>query len=79
LPQVTAADLQFPNDDVEISVTDDDDDDPDNEDYTDDMPTNLESTLNQDHTVIVILGLTGMENAIANQEEEILEEEDNDG
>jgi hypothetical protein len=47
LPQVTAADLQFPNEDGENSVTDDDDDDPDDEYYTDDMPTNLEITLNK--------------------------------
>jgi hypothetical protein len=38
LPQVKAADLQFPNEEGEISVTYDDDDDPDDEDYTDDMP-----------------------------------------
>jgi hypothetical protein len=79
LPQVAAAHLQFPNEEGEISVTDDDDDDPDDEGYTDDMPTNLESTLNQEHTVTAVLGLTGMANAMATQVEEILKEEDNDG
>jgi hypothetical protein len=76
--QVTAADLKFPNEDGESSVTDDDDDDPDDKDYTDDMPTNLESTPNQEHTVTAVLGLIGMANTMATQEEEILEEEDND-
>jgi hypothetical protein len=42
------------------------------------MPPNLASTLNQEHTVTVVLGLTDMENAMATQEEEILEEEDTD-
>jgi hypothetical protein len=82
LPQVKAADLKFPNEDGEISVTDDDDDDddePDNEDYTGDMPTNLESTLNQEDTATVVLGLTGMSYAMATQEQEILIEEENDG
>jgi hypothetical protein len=41
LLQVTAADLQYSNEDGEISVTDDDDEGPDDEDYTDYMPTNL--------------------------------------
>jgi hypothetical protein len=62
-----------------ISFTDDDDENPDEEDYTDDMPTNLESTLNQEQPVTAILGLTGMANAMATQEEKILKEEDNDG
>jgi hypothetical protein len=39
----------------------------------------MASTLNQEHTVTVVVGLTGMANAMATQEEEILEEEDNDG
>jgi hypothetical protein len=40
----------------------------------------LASTLNQEHTVTAILGLTGVANAMAIQEEEIIiEEEDNDG
>jgi hypothetical protein len=43
------------------------------------MPTNLEIILKQEHTVTVVLGLTGMANAMATQEEEIIEEEDNDG
>jgi hypothetical protein len=38
LPRVTAAYLQFTNEEGEIGVIDDDDDDPDDEDYTDDMP-----------------------------------------
>jgi hypothetical protein len=79
LPQVTAADLQFPNEEGEISVTDDDDDGPDNEHYTDDMPTNLASTLHEEHSITAVLGLTDMANCMATQEEEILEEEDNDG
>jgi hypothetical protein len=79
LPQVTAADLQFPNEEGEISLTDDDDDDPNGEDYTDDTPTNLENTLNQEHTITAMLGLTDMANAVATQEEQILAEEDNDG
>jgi hypothetical protein len=36
LPQVTSAYLQFPNEEGEISLTNDDDDDPNDEDYTDD-------------------------------------------
>jgi hypothetical protein len=79
LPQVTAADLQFPNEGGEISLTDDDDDDPNDEDYTDNTPTNLASTLNREHTITAVLGLTDMANAMATQEEKILEEEDNDG
>jgi hypothetical protein len=79
LSQVTAAYLQFPNEEGEISLTDDDDNDPNDEDYTDDTPTNLASTLNQEHTVTAVLGLTDMTNAMATQKEEILEEEDNDG
>jgi hypothetical protein len=54
LPHVTAAALQFPNEEGEISVTIDDDDDPDDKDYTGDMPTNLASTLNQEHTGTVV-------------------------
>jgi hypothetical protein len=65
LPQATAADLQFPNEEGDISVTDDDGDDPDDEDYTDNTPTNLASTLNQEHTVIAVLGLTDMANTMA--------------
>jgi hypothetical protein len=79
LPQVTAADLQFPNEEGEISLTDDDDNDPNDKDYTDDTPTNLASTLNQEHTITAVLGLTDMANAMATKEEQILEEEDNDG
>jgi hypothetical protein len=79
LPQATAADLQFPNEEGEISLTDDDDDDPNDEVYTDDTPTNLEDTFNQEHTITAILGLTDMANAMATQEEKILEEEDNGG
>jgi hypothetical protein len=54
LPQVTAADLQFPNEEGEISLTDDDDDDPNEEDNTDDTSTNLASTLNQEHTITAV-------------------------
>jgi hypothetical protein len=79
LPQVTAADLQFPNENGEISLSDDDDDDPRHEDYTYDTPTNLENTLNQEHKITVVLGLTDMANAMATQEEQILAEEDNNG
>jgi hypothetical protein len=71
--------LQFPNEEGEISLTDDDDDDPNDEDYTDDTPTNLENTLNQEHTITAVLGLTDMANAMATQEEQILSEEDNYG
>jgi hypothetical protein len=39
----------------------------------------LENTLNQEHTITAVLGLTNMANAMATQEEQILEEEDNDG
>jgi ABC-type Zn2+ transport system substrate-binding protein/surface adhesin len=79
LPQVTAADLQFPNEEGEISLTDDDDDDPNDEDYTDDTAKKLASTLNQEHKITALLGLTDMASAMATQEEQILEEEDNDG
>jgi hypothetical protein len=79
LPQVTAADLQFPNEDGEISVSDDDDDDPNGEDYTDHTRTNLEHTLNQEHTITAVLGITYVANAMATQEKQILAEEDNDG
>jgi hypothetical protein len=78
-PQVTSADLQFTNEEGESSLTDNDDDDPNDEDYTDDTATNLASTLNQEHTITDILGLTDMANAMATQEEQILKEEDNDG
>jgi hypothetical protein len=78
LPQVTAADLQFPNEEGEISLSDDDGDDPNDEDYTEDTPENWENTLNQEHTITTVLGLTDMENAMATQEEQILAEEDND-
>jgi hypothetical protein len=78
LPQVTAADLQFPNEAGEISLTNDDDYDPNHKDYTDDTPTNLASTLNQEKKITAVLGLTDMANAMATQEEQILEEEDND-
>jgi hypothetical protein len=77
--EVTSADLQFPNEDGEISLSDDDDDDPNDEDYTDDTPTNLENALNQEHTITAVLGLTDMANAMATQEKQILAEEDNDG
>jgi hypothetical protein len=39
----------------------------------------LVSTLNQEHTITAVLGLTNMANAMATQEQEILGEEDNDG
>jgi hypothetical protein len=68
LPQVTAADLQFPNEEGEISLTDDDDDGPNDEDYTDNTPTNLASKLNQEHTITAVLGLTDMANSMATQE-----------
>jgi hypothetical protein len=41
--------------------------------------THLASTLNQEHTITAVLGLTNMANAMATQEEQILKEEDNDG
>jgi hypothetical protein len=41
--------------------------------------THLASTLNQEHTITAVLGLTNMANAMATQEQEILGEEDNDG
>jgi hypothetical protein len=75
LPQVTAADFQFLNEDGEISLSDDVDDDPNDEDYTDDTPTKLENTLNQEHTITAVLGLTYMANAMATQEEQILAKE----
>jgi hypothetical protein len=78
LPQVTAADLQFTNEDGEISSSEDDDDGPNDEDYTDDTPTNFENTLNQEHTITAVLGLTYIANSVATQEEQILAEEDND-
>jgi hypothetical protein len=53
----------------EISLTDDDDDNPNDKDYTDNTPTNLAITLNQEHAITAILGLTDMENAMATQEE----------
>jgi hypothetical protein len=79
LLQVTAADLQFTNEEGEISLTDDDDGDPNDEDYTDDTTKKLANTLNQEHTITAVLGLTDMANAMATQEEQMLEEEDNDG
>jgi hypothetical protein len=79
LPQVTAEYLRFLNEEGEISFTDDEDDDPNNEDYTDDTPKNLANTLNQEHTITAVLGLTDMANAMATQEEQILKEEDNYG
>jgi hypothetical protein len=79
LPQVKAADLQFPNEKAEVSLSDDDDDDPNDEDYIDDTPTNLEDTLNQEHTITAVLGITDIANAMATQEEQIIAEEDNDG
>jgi hypothetical protein len=69
LRQVAAADLKFPNEEKEISLTDDDDDDPNDEDYTDNTPKNLASTLNQEHTITAVLGLNNMANAMATQEE----------
>jgi hypothetical protein len=39
----------------------------------------MEDTLNQEHTLTAVLGLTYMVNAMATQEEQILAEEDNDG
>jgi hypothetical protein len=39
----------------------------------------LASTLNQEHTITAVLGLTHAANAMATQEEQIMEEEDNDG
>jgi uncharacterized protein YyaL (SSP411 family) len=77
LPQVTAADFHLSNEEGGISLTEDDDDDPNEEDYTDDTPTNLASTLNQEHTITAVLELINMTNAMATQEEQILEEEDN--
>jgi hypothetical protein len=68
-PQVTEADLQFPNEEGKISLSDDDDDHPNDEDYTDDTPTNLANTLNQEHTITAVLGLANMANAMATQEE----------
>jgi hypothetical protein len=43
------------------------------------MPKKLASTLNQEHTITAVLGLTDVANAMATQEKELLEEEDNDG
>jgi hypothetical protein len=34
----------------------------------------LENTLNQEHTITAVLGITDMENAMATQEEQILAE-----
>jgi hypothetical protein len=39
----------------------------------------LENTLNQEHTITAVLGITDMAKAMATQEEQILAEEDNDG
>jgi hypothetical protein len=41
--------------------------------------TNLGDTLDQEHDVTAVLGLTGMVIAMAGQEQEQLEEEDDDG
>jgi hypothetical protein len=79
LPRVASADLQFPNKEGEISVTDDDDEEPEDEDYTYGIPTNFRTKLNQEHTITAVSGIIVMANAMATQEEEILEEEDNDG
>jgi hypothetical protein len=79
LPQLTAADLQYPNDDGEINISDDDNEYPRDGDYTDNLPTNLEDTIDQEHDVTALLGLTGMAITMADQEQEQLEEEDNDG
>jgi hypothetical protein len=69
-----AADLQFSNEEGEVSLSDYDDDDPNDEEYIDDTPTNLEDTLNQEHTITAVLGLTYMANVMAMQEEQILAE-----
>jgi hypothetical protein len=71
--------LQYLNEEGEVSPSDDDDDDPNDEDYIDDTPKNLEDTLNQEHTITAVLGLTYMAHYMATQEEQILTEEDNDG
>jgi hypothetical protein len=71
------ADFQLPNEDGYISVTDDDGDNHEDEDYTDEMPTNLESTLNQEHTVTVVLGLAGMANAIAKDNDGAMNDQEN--
>jgi hypothetical protein len=78
-PQVTAADLQYPNGDGEISISDDDNEDHLDGGYTEDLPTNLVDTLDQYHDATAVLGLTGMAIAMADQEQEQLEGEDNDG
>jgi hypothetical protein len=40
--------LQYPNDDGEISTSDDDNEYTGDEDYTEYLPSNLENTLNQE-------------------------------
>jgi hypothetical protein len=79
LPQVTATDLQYPNGNGEISISDDEPEDPFDADYTEDMPTNLGETLDQEHEVTYVLGLTDMTIAMADQEQEQLKQEENDG
>jgi uncharacterized protein YlxW (UPF0749 family) len=79
LPQVTAADLQYPNGDGEISISDDEPEDPFDADYIEDLPKNSGETLDQEHEVTSVLGWTGMVSVMSDQEQEELEEEENDG
>jgi hypothetical protein len=79
LPQVTTDDLQYPNDDGEISISNNNNEDPLDGDYKDDLPMNLGDTLDQEHGITAVLGLTRMIISMAAQEQEQLEEEYNDG
>jgi hypothetical protein len=79
LSQVTAADFKYPNEDGEVSDSEDEPEDPSHADYTKDMPTNLGDTLDQEHEVTYVLGLTGMANYVTDREQEKLEQEKNDG
>jgi hypothetical protein len=74
LPQVTAADLKYPNEDGQFSESNDEPEYPLDADYTEDMRTNL-----GEHEVTSVLGLTGMANDMDDRKQEQLAQEENDG
>jgi hypothetical protein len=79
LPQVTADDLKYSNGDGEVSESNEEPEDHFDADYTEDMPTTLGDTVDQEHEGTSGLCLTGMPNAMADREQEQLEQKENDG
>jgi hypothetical protein len=69
LLKVTAADFQYPNGDGEISTPYNEPKDPFDADYTEDLPNNVGETLDQEHEVTYVLGMTGMTISMADQEQ----------